>query len=155
MDKKFDVIEFLSSISTVMPLAGVQCGFQPTRNLGVQLTLFQPGGQITACPPGFENLTATLVYKQSGFEIPNFFNCPSIIYGCSLLSEINSSSLLCELFIGKKAKEWILKVPFFGLKIDGKRTGAENDILQDVFGDMLSPLEERNFLSSNRPSHRH
>jgi hypothetical protein len=97
--------------------------------LGVQLTLLQPRGQITACPPGFENLTATLVYKQSGFEIPNFFNYPSIVYGCSFLSEINSSSLLCELFIGKKAKEWILKVPFFGLKMDGKRTGAENDIL--------------------------
>ena len=30
---------------SVMPLAGGQSGLQP-RNLGVQLTLFQPGGQI-------------------------------------------------------------------------------------------------------------
>ena len=29
-----------------MPLAGGQGGLQPTRNLGVHLTLFQPGGQI-------------------------------------------------------------------------------------------------------------
>ena len=39
-------------------------------------------------------------------------------------------------------------MPLFGLKIDGKRTGAENDILWDEFGDMLSPLGplgERNF----------
>ena len=38
---------------------------QGTWNLGGQLTLFQQGGQIyahhiTACPPGFENLTASL-----------------------------------------------------------------------------------------------
>ena len=41
-------------------------GLKPTRNLGVQLTLFQPEGteyahHITACPPGFENLTASLI----------------------------------------------------------------------------------------------
>jgi hypothetical protein len=41
-----------------------------TRNLGVQLTLFQPEGtdyahHITACPPGFENLTA---YLSSEFK---------------------------------------------------------------------------------------
>ena len=41
----------------------------PTWNLGVQLTLFQPGRheayyvhQITACPPGLENLSASLLY---------------------------------------------------------------------------------------------
>ena len=34
---------------------------------------------------------------------------------------------LCER--GEKINNCILKVPFFGLKIDGKRTGAENDIL--------------------------
>ena len=34
---------------------------------------------------------------------------------------------LCE--IGEKINNCILKVLFFGLKIDGKRTGAENDIL--------------------------
>ena len=48
-----------------MPLAGGQ-----GRNLGVQLTLFQPGGgadyahHITACPPGFENLAASLLCLQ-------------------------------------------------------------------------------------------
>ena len=30
----------------VMPLAGGQGGLYPTRNLGVQLSLLQPGGQI-------------------------------------------------------------------------------------------------------------
>ena len=29
---------------------------------------------------------------------------------------------------GEKINNYILKVPFFGLKIDGKRTGAENDL---------------------------
>ena len=48
-----------------MPLAGGQGGLYPTRNLGVQLTLFQPGWadyahHITACPPRFEKLTASL-----------------------------------------------------------------------------------------------
>ena len=48
-----------------MPLAGGLGELSPTRNLGVQVTLFQPGGadyahHITACPPGFENLTASL-----------------------------------------------------------------------------------------------
>ena len=47
----------------VMPLVGGQGG--PTRNFGVQLTLFQPreeadyANHITACPPGFETLTAS------------------------------------------------------------------------------------------------
>ena len=48
---------------SVMPLPGGQGGL----NLGVQLTLFKPGGggadyayPITACAPGFENLTAFL-----------------------------------------------------------------------------------------------
>ena len=50
---------------TVMPLAGGQCGLQPTRNLGVQLTLLQPGGvdyahHITDSPPGFEKPAASL-----------------------------------------------------------------------------------------------
>ena len=40
-------------------------GWAPTRNLGVQLTLLQPGGadyahHITASPPGFENPAAAL-----------------------------------------------------------------------------------------------
>ena len=48
-----------------MPLVGGQGGFYPTRNLGVQLTLLQPGGadyahHITASPPGFENPVASL-----------------------------------------------------------------------------------------------
>ena len=33
-------------IFAVMPLAGGQGGLKPTQNLGVQLTLLQPGGQI-------------------------------------------------------------------------------------------------------------
>ena len=39
-------------------------------NLGVQFTLFQPGGgadythHITACQPGFENLAASLPHEQ-------------------------------------------------------------------------------------------
>ena len=49
----------------VMPLAGGQGGLYPFRNLGVQLTLFQPEGadyahQITDSTPGFENLTTAL-----------------------------------------------------------------------------------------------
>ena len=49
----------------VLPLVGGQGGLQPTRNLGVQLTLLQPGRadyahQITASPPGFENPAASL-----------------------------------------------------------------------------------------------
>ena len=48
-------------MQAVMPLAGGQ------RNLGVQLTLFQPEGadysqHITPCPPGFENLTTSLTF---------------------------------------------------------------------------------------------
>ena len=51
---------------TVMPLAGGQGGFYPTRNLGVQLTLFQPGGadyvhHITASPTVLENPAAFLL----------------------------------------------------------------------------------------------
>ena len=34
-----------------------------------------------------------------------------------------------ETLYERGGKNCILKVPFFGLKIDGKRTGAENDIL--------------------------
>ena len=33
-----------------MPLAGGQGGFYPTRKLGVQLTLFNPGGGGRLCP---------------------------------------------------------------------------------------------------------
>ena len=49
-----------------MPLVGGLGALKPTRNLGFQLTLFQPGGadyahRITACPPGFENLAASLL----------------------------------------------------------------------------------------------
>ena len=41
-------------------------------DLGFQLTLFQPGEvdyahHITACPPGFENLTASLVQSLCYF----------------------------------------------------------------------------------------
>ena len=32
----------------MLPLVGRQGGLYPTRNLGVQLTLLQPGGQIMA-----------------------------------------------------------------------------------------------------------
>ena len=47
-----------------MPPVGGQGG-----NLGVQLTLFQPGGadyahHITACPPGFEILAASMSLVQ-------------------------------------------------------------------------------------------
>ena len=63
-----------------MPLVG-GLGGQPTRNLRVQLTRFQPRGvadyahHITDCPPGFENLMASLyqgryvlhVEKTQGF----------------------------------------------------------------------------------------
>ena len=49
----------------VMLLAGGQGVFQPTQNLGAQLTLFQPGRadyahHITAYPHEFENLSTTL-----------------------------------------------------------------------------------------------
>ena len=42
-----------------------QGGLEPTQNLGLQLTLFQPGGtnyahHTTASPLGFENLAASL-----------------------------------------------------------------------------------------------
>ena len=62
-----------------MPLVGGQGGLWPTRNLGVQFTLFKPGRadythHITACPPGFENLAAALLC------ISNF--CP--VTHCSL-----------------------------------------------------------------------
>ena len=48
-----------------MPLAGGQGGFLPTRNLGVQLILFQPretdyAHHITDCPPRLQNITASL-----------------------------------------------------------------------------------------------
>ena len=49
-------------------LVGGEVWLQPTWNLEVQLTLFQLGGgadyanHITACPLGFENLTASLLY---------------------------------------------------------------------------------------------
>ena len=33
------------SVTAVMPLAGGQGRLKPTQNLGVQLILFQPGGQ--------------------------------------------------------------------------------------------------------------
>ena len=41
---------------------------KPTRNLGFQLSLFQPGGAdyahyTTACPPKFDNLMTSLHYK--------------------------------------------------------------------------------------------
>ena len=50
----------------VMPLADGQGGLYPIRNLGVQLTLLQPGRadfahHITARPPGFENPAAPLL----------------------------------------------------------------------------------------------
>ena len=52
-------------IVTVMTLASGLGGLKNTRNLGFQLTVFQPRGvdyahHITACPPGFENLTTYL-----------------------------------------------------------------------------------------------
>ena len=42
-----------------MPLAGGQGGFLPTQNLGVQLTLLQPGGQI---------MPTTLLLAQSDLK---------------------------------------------------------------------------------------
>ena len=52
-------------MNAVMPLANGQGRLYPTRNVWFQLTLFQPDGadyvhRITAFPPGFENLTASL-----------------------------------------------------------------------------------------------
>ena len=57
-----------------MPLVSGQSGLKPTRNLGVQLTLLQAGGadhahHITACPPGFENLTAPLYVSSFYFIV--------------------------------------------------------------------------------------
>ena len=49
-----------------MPLEGGLGGLKSTWKSGVQFTLFQAGGggqimhHITACLPGFENLTASL-----------------------------------------------------------------------------------------------
>ena len=48
----------VSDSEAVLSLVGGQGGL--TRNLGVQLTLLQPGRQITASPPGFENPAASL-----------------------------------------------------------------------------------------------
>ena len=50
-----------------MPLADGQGGLCTTQNLGAQLTLFQPEGadyahHITAYPPEFENLPASLCH---------------------------------------------------------------------------------------------
>ena len=60
---------YCAGYNKVMPLAGGLGWLQPTRNLRFQLTLFQSGEadyahRITACPPGFEKLTASLQYKQ-------------------------------------------------------------------------------------------
>ena len=57
----------------MLPLVGGQGGLKPTRNLGVQLTLFQPGladyaHHITPCPPGLENLTAHLNSVQAMYD---------------------------------------------------------------------------------------
>ena len=46
-------------------------------NLGVQLTLFRPVGadyahHINPCPPGFENLTASLLSKHC-FTLPSIW----------------------------------------------------------------------------------
>ena len=48
------------------------------RNLGVQLTLFQPGGadyahHITTCPPEFENLTASLILNNESWTYESWF----------------------------------------------------------------------------------
>ena len=42
----FISMEVVQLSTSVLPLVGGQVGFQPTRNLGVQLTLLKPGGQI-------------------------------------------------------------------------------------------------------------
>ena len=76
-----------------MPLAGGLGELMPTRNLWFQFTLFQPGGAnyahyTTACPPGLENVTASLhwVHKlmklHFDFEIHNAkeFKCIEVIF---------------------------------------------------------------------------
>ena len=43
----------ISKGKAVIPLAGGPVGLKPTRNLGVQLTLFQPGGGERLWPPRY------------------------------------------------------------------------------------------------------
>ena len=76
-----------------MPRAGGQGGLYPTLNLGLQLNLFKPGGpdyahRVTASPPGFENLSASL---------PS----PSIRLGLLLAhpEKITTSFFLCKGYI--------------------------------------------------------
>ena len=45
-EKDIPVHSYLHYVTAVMPLVGGQGGLQPTRKLGVQLTLLQPKGQI-------------------------------------------------------------------------------------------------------------
>ena len=62
---------------TVMPLAS---------GLRVHLTLFQPSGadyahHITDCPPGFENLTASLYdHRITLLAAPGFSDLPTALY---------------------------------------------------------------------------
>ena len=83
----------------VMPLAGGQGGLQPTRNLGFQLTLFQPGGRGRLCPPGFENLTAALylVYVFNKYMILGVhfnFHTQQVEF-----ENIVSLSIICILYV--------------------------------------------------------
>ena len=61
------------------------CRYRVGWNSGVQLTLFQPGGgadythQITACSPGFENLTTSLGCREQ--------DCKSFESGLSELGD--------------------------------------------------------------------
>ena len=72
-----------------MLLAGGLGGIHPAWNLIVQLTLFQPGGadyahHITACTPGFENISTPLhvliqsIQNSVSGLVLDCFNTPEI-----------------------------------------------------------------------------
>ena len=61
-------VQICKQSNTVMPLEGGQGGLYPTRNLGVQLTLFQPcnqGGRL--CPPHY--CLPIRIWKHSGISV--------------------------------------------------------------------------------------
>ena len=82
-----DLQTFLRPFRTVAT-GEVRGSFSLSRNVGAQLTLFQPGrGQVmrdtfTACPTGFETLTAALTTLRLPLKTTLFhlFNCVIVCF---------------------------------------------------------------------------